>query len=65
MVKKSVWLFPNLTTERAGVGENPVVTASIPRTDRVPVAYIRVKFQLSSIRASRLGVSGRPPNPPT
>ncbi len=38
MVKKLVWLLPSLTTAWAGVGVKPVSTASMPRTERVPVA---------------------------
>ena len=35
----------NLTTDLAGVGVNPVITASIPLTERVPVAYKFLKAQ--------------------
>ncbi|EVU10117.1 hypothetical protein D046_8554, partial [Vibrio parahaemolyticus V-223/04] len=53
------------TTAREGEGGKPVVTASIPRTERVPVAYICVNCQPSCISSSRFGVRGRPPKEPT
>ena len=49
-----------LTIEWPGVGGNDSVTASSPRTVRVPVAYSRVKNRLSPISRSRFGVSIEP-----
>jgi hypothetical protein len=54
-----------LTTARAGVGVNPVITASMPLTDRVPVAYKFLNVQPSVFNLSISGVSGNPPNEET
>ena len=46
MVKKPLCDLSSFTTALAGVGVNPVMTASIPLTERVPVAY---KFENAGI----------------
>jgi len=45
-------LADSLTTDSAGVGGNPVRTASMPRTERLPVAYSRSNAQPCLLRRS-------------
>ena len=63
-MKKPFCALFNFTTARAGVGVNPAVTASIPRTERVPVAYKFSNNQPSLASLSNSGESGLPPNVP-
>ena len=65
IVKKPVCDLSNLTTALAGVGVKPVITASIPRTERVPVAYKFLKAQPSSLSLSISGVKVKPPKDET
>ena len=57
MVKKFCWLKGCLTTDCDGVGVKPVSTASMPRTERVPVAAFGTDdFPAFYARASGLKV---------
>ena len=51
--EKSRWASCSLTTACAGVGRKPVTTASMPRIERVPVAYSCSNHQPSFFSFSR------------